>query len=205
LKKAKAPLREDVKAFINGISLSKSIFIQMLSETGYRLGEGLRVQWTDVDFERNTVVLNNPEKNSDARISPITSNLAARLNMLKRKGDRVFPCTKNSMYASFRQQRRKLAFELKNERLLKITFHDFRRYFATQHYMKYLSLVKTAQALGVDPKNALRYIDTESSECPEYEVQVATTVEEGKRLGEAGYDHYDTIDDRHLYRRRKLT
>ncbi len=37
----------------------------------------------------------------------------------------------------------------------------------------------------------------------EYEVQIAETVEEAKKLGEAGFEHYDTIGDSHLYRKRK--
>ena len=32
---------------------------------------------------------------------------------------------------------------------------------------------------------------------------MAETVEEAKKLGEAGFEHYDTIDGCHLYRRRK--
>jgi hypothetical protein len=69
-----------------------------------------------------------------------------------------------------------------------------RRYFATKHYNKYLSLLKTAQALGLrNINNARRYIDLETVGCQDYEVQVATTVEEGKKLGEAGYEYYDTI------------
>jgi len=37
----------------------------------------------------------------------------------------------------------------------------------------------------------------------EYEVQIATTVDEAKTLGEAGFEHYDTLRDKHLYRKRK--
>lgn len=37
----------------------------------------------------------------------------------------------------------------------------------------------------------------------EYEVQIAENVGEAKKLGEAGFEHYDTIGERHLYRRRK--
>ena len=37
----------------------------------------------------------------------------------------------------------------------------------------------------------------------EYEVQVAENVEEAKKLGEAGFERYDTFGDSHLYRKRK--
>jgi hypothetical protein len=34
--------------------------------------------------------------------------------------------------------------------------------------------------------------------------QVAETIEEAKRLREAGFEHYDTVDGRHLREKRKL-
>ena len=37
----------------------------------------------------------------------------------------------------------------------------------------------------------------------DYEVQIAATADEAKRLGEAGFEHYDTIDGKHLYKKRK--
>lgn len=37
----------------------------------------------------------------------------------------------------------------------------------------------------------------------EYEVHIAETVEEAKKLDEAGFEHYDTVGYNHLYRKRK--
>ncbi len=94
---------------------------------------------------------------------------------------------------------------MKNDRLTKITFHDFRKFFATKHHAKYLNVPKTQQALGhKNINNTMRYIALQEFQCDDYDVQVAETVEEAKKLGEAGFEHYDTVDGRHLYRKRKL-
>ena len=37
----------------------------------------------------------------------------------------------------------------------------------------------------------------------EYDVQIAETAEEAKKLAEAGFEHFDTIGEEHLYRKRK--
>jgi integrase len=135
----------------------------------------------------------------------MSTTLKSMLNAMPQKGKKVFTCTLNSMYASYRQQRKSIAFKLKNDRLTKITFHDFREFFATKHHATFLNVPKTQQALGhKNINNTMRYIALQEFQCDDYEVQVATTVEEGKKLGEAGFDHYDTIDGRSLYRKRKL-
>lgn len=205
LNKVKAPLEADVNALISGSSRKMSVCLTIAKECGFRIGEILRLVWTDVDFERNLIILNAPEKNSDSRAAKMSPTLKAMLGAMPRKGKRIFTCTMNSMYSSFRRQRRRTAFKLKNDRLIKITFHDFRRFFATKHYGKYLDVLKTAEALGLrNINNVRRYIDTQDYQSDDYEVQVAETVEEAKKLGEAGFEHYDTIDSRHLYRKRKL-
>jgi integrase len=174
-------------------------------ECGFRIGEILRLRWNDIDPGSNMIFLNTPEKNSDCRKSKITPTLKEMLDSMPRKGERVFTCTLNTMYSAFRQQRKRIAFKLKNDRIAKITFHDLRRFFATKHYAKYRDPPKTAEALGLlNLNNVRRYIDTDGYQSEDYEVRVATTVEEGKKCIEEGYEYSNTIDDRHLYRKRKV-
>ena len=37
----------------------------------------------------------------------------------------------------------------------------------------------------------------------DYEVHIAETAEDAKKLAEAGFEHFDTIGTQHLYRRLK--
>jgi integrase len=126
---------------------------------------------------------------------------------MPRKREKIFTCTKNSMYASYRQLRKRRAFINKNDRLLRITFHDFRRFFATKYHATYLNLPKTQRALGhKNINNTMRYIADQEEEfqSSNYDVRVAISEEEIKKAGEDGYEHYDTEGERHFYRKRKL-
>jgi integrase len=102
-----------------------------------------RLQWSDVDFERSLIICNKPEKGSLPRVLPISPTLKSMLSDMPRKDSRIFTCTLNSMYASYRQLRKTRAFTLKNERLKEISFHDLRKFFATKHHAKYLNVPKT--------------------------------------------------------------
>lgn len=121
------PMEEEIDALIAGSGKKTSTFIQLLKETAMRSGEAKRLLWTDVDFERRIVRLNLPEKGSNPRIWRISTKLAAMLNSLPRKSDKIFgngPIT--AMKTTFMRARRRLANKLQNPRLLKISFHTFR-------------------------------------------------------------------------------
>ena len=99
---------------------------------------------------------------------------------------------------------KRLAKKLGNPRLKRITFHTFRHFFATMLYAKTLNILKVQRALGhKNINNTIIYTHLVTFESDDYEVQTAETVEEAKKLGEAGFEHYDTIEQVHLYRRRK--
>ena len=71
-------------------------------------------------------------------------------------------------------------------------------------FAKTLNIVKVQQSLGhKNINNTMIYMHLADFKSEEYEVQIAQTVDEAKKLGEAGFEHYDIVDDRHLYRRRK--
>ena len=71
-------------------------------------------------------------------------------------------------------------------------------------YAKTLNILKVQRALGhKNINNTTIYTHLIDFKSDEYEVQVAETVDEAKKLGEAGFDHYDTVDNCHLYRKRK--
>ena len=198
------PLEKEVDDLIAGCGRKMSLFLRLLKETGVRVGEARALRWQDFDFEKSIVAINDPEKGSLPRVLPISKTLSAMLNSLPRKSDRVFNVSMNTVQSNFRRQRNRLAVKLRNPRLKQITFHTFRHFFATMLYAKTLKLVKVQQALGhKNINNTTIYTHLIDFKADEYEVQVAETIEEAKKLGEAGFEHYDTIDSYHLYRRRK--
>jgi len=198
------PLEREVNDLIAGCGRKMSVFLRLLKETGARVGEALRLRWQDFDFEKSTVTINDSEKGSLPRVLPISPTLVAMLNSLSRKSDRVFEVSMNTVQSNFRRQRNRLAVKLKNPRLKQITFHTVRHFFATMLFTKTLNMRKVQQALGHKNLNntqiCTHLIDFKADE---YEVQIAETVEEAKKLGEVGFEHYDTIENRHIYRKRK--
>ena len=71
-------------------------------------------------------------------------------------------------------------------------------------YAKTLNILRVQQALGhKNINNTMMYTQLIEFKLDDYEVQIAATVDEAKRLGEAGFEHYDTIDGKHLYKKRK--
>ena len=198
------PLENEIDSLIAGCGRKMSVFLRLLKETGARVGEALRLRWRDFDFQKSIVAINNPEKSSLARALPISPTLKAMLNSLPKNNNRVFGTSMNTMQSNFRQQRNRLAVKLKNPRLKQITFHTFRHFFATMLYAKTLNILKVQQALGhKNINNTLIYTQLIDFKSEEYDVQVAETVGEAKKLGEAGFELYDTIDRCHLYRIRK--
>jgi integrase len=197
-------LEAEIDSLIAGCGPKTATLLQLLKETGMRIGEALQLKWQDLDFERSTISINNPEKGSLSRILPISKTLKAMLNSFVRKEERIFPVTMNTVQSNFRTQRRSLAKKLKNPRLKRITFHTFRHFFATILYAKTSKLLIVQRALvHKNINNTIIYTHLIDFKSDDYKVQTAETVEEAKKLGEAGYEHYDTINKVHLYRKRK--
>lgn len=60
------PLEVEVDQLIAGVGKKTATFLQLLKETGMRLGEAWNLRWTDVDTERLTVSVLS-EKNRHSR------------------------------------------------------------------------------------------------------------------------------------------
>ena len=77
------PLEAEVEALISGMGKKTATLLQLLRETGMRCGEAWNSKWTDIDYERNTIVV-QPEKNSKSRVLKISNRLIAMINQLPR-------------------------------------------------------------------------------------------------------------------------
>jgi len=114
-------LREAIAALENP---EERVLLTMLLDTGCRLSEALRMQWTDIDFEHGVWTIPSP-KAGHPQALPLTSSMALALSSLKRYSEFVFPGRNpNRPRTTIRRLWDRLKVEAKIE---DVTIHDLRR------------------------------------------------------------------------------
>jgi len=182
-------------------------FLQLLKETGARVGEACALKWTDVDFERGIVTINDPEKSSEPRQINVSDKLLKMLRSLRKRDEKIF-VNKKSMNKLFCRQRKILAYRLNNPRLPQISFHTFRHWHGTMFFHKTKSVPHTAQRLGhKNWKNTQIYVHLEAvlftEESDSFYSAVADTVEHARKLVESGFDYICDFSGVKIFRKRK--
>ena len=199
------PTEEEIDLLIAGLGLVTAAFCQIAKETAARKGEIERLKWTDIDFERRLIMINNPEKNSRPRVIPVSEQCMAMIKQLPKKGERLFAA---SIRQSFWKQRKKMAFRLNNPRILKITIHTFRHWKATMEYHKTHDPLYVRDFLGHKSiTNTEIYVTIErtifQTQTDEFNVKVATSLEEFAKLLEVGFEYVSDYDGKKILRKRK--
>ncbi len=202
------PLERELDDLIAAASRRTACYLQLLKETGMRAGEALRLKWTDIDFERQTVTLNTPEKGGNPRVWKVSSKLVEMLKTIPRRDVKVFPVTYTDLKCCFLRLKKKLAHKLGNPRLLRITFHTFRYWKATMEYHKTKDPSYVKEMLGHKKLDTtLLYIQLErtlfQTSSDEFTVKVAKTPGEVKALLEVGFDYVCEKDGLMFFRKRK--
>jgi len=201
------PLENEIDALIACTGKNISTLLQLLKETGMRIGEALRLKWTDIDVERNVVILNDPEKGSQPRIFKVSNTLIGKLNKLPKENERIFRNhIRQSVSSNFRTQRKRIAYKLGNPRLNKITFHTFRHWKATMEYAKTRDILHVMQLLGHrNIRNTLIYTQLiKLQKEDEFYSATAKTTKEAKQLIDDGFEYVCTTpEDVMLFRKRK--
>jgi integrase len=203
------PSEAEIDTLISGTGKKLATFLQLLKETAMRRGEAKRLEWTNIDFERNIITLNAPEKRSNPRMWKVSQKLTAMLNALPRKSQKVFgdgPI--NSMKTTFIRARKRLAAKLQNPRLLQISFHTFRHWKATMLYHQTKDPYYVKQFLGhKELRSTEVYINIEHTLFEpyndEFTVKVAEKAEEVKALLEVGFEYVCQKDGLIYLRKRK--
>jgi integrase/recombinase XerD len=201
------PTEEELDQLIAGCRRKMATVLQLLKETGMRIGEALRLRWIDVDFERRVVKI-TPEKGGKPRILPISEKLVGLLNTLPKKSERVFPITKTGAKTCLLKARRRVSINLNNPRLLNITFHTFRHWKATMEYHKTKDIIYVKELLGhKDIESTMVYITVEKSlfqyKNDEFYCKTASTIEEASKLIEVGFEYITTFNGVMLFKKRK--
>jgi integrase len=199
------PLESEIDALIASGGKKIATTLQVIKETGMRIGEVCRLRWIDVDLERNTIAVNAPEKGGNPRMFKISGKLAAMLNALPRKGERAFGKQKsNGISGHLCSLRKRVALKLQNPRLNHIHFHTLRHWKATMEYHKTRDILHVMKMLGHKSiENTLIYTQLIQFEGDEYHSAVAKTIDEAKALIETGFEYVCTHENLMLFRKRK--
>jgi integrase len=103
------PTDEELQLAVNCGIKSNLIFSKLVDETGCRANEASRVEWTDIDQERNKVSI-KASKHGNARILTISKGLINQLLTLPKTEKTVFPKRKRGTHQkAFRERMKKLA------------------------------------------------------------------------------------------------
>jgi integrase len=183
--------------------------LQLLKETGARIGEILRLKWTDIDFDRRTVYI-RAEKSSNSRILPISVKLTAMLkNYPKSDSEKVFPTSQHNLRCTYQALRKRTVKKLGNPRIKKISFHTFRHWKGTMEYHKTKDIIHVKTILGhKNIESTMVYINIESAlflaTSDEFTCKVANNEKEARELIESGFEYITTTPDNiMLFRKRK--
>jgi len=201
------PLEKEIDELIAALSLTISVFCQIAKETAGRKGEIGRLNWTDIDFERKLIFINNPEKHSNPRVIKVSDKCLNMINQLPRNGEKLFKSFK-AISQDFYRSRKQITHRLNNPRFLKIGLHTFRHWKATMEYHKTKDILHVQQLLGHrNIASTMVYITIEQTifkeADDEFTVRVANNLEEFVKLLEVGFEYVSDYEDKKVLRRRR--
>ena len=197
------PEEKELDALIAGVGSQRmSSYLQTLKESLTDPSEALRIKW--IDIKGNVLTINKPVKGHYPRQIEVSNSLISTLNALPKTSEYIFPTTYRCIAQCYFKVRRKLAKKLNNPRLLSISLVTFRHWGATMLYHHTRDILLVKKLLGhKNIQNTMKYTQLVNFKDDDYEVTTATTDEEIKALGKAGFIKYDEHNGIHYYRKPK--
>jgi integrase len=182
------PSEKEIDTLIAGMSKKVAASLQLLKETGMRIGEAWNLRWTDIDHERSAIRC-KAEKHGNPREFKVSAKLLGMLNMLPKRNEYVFAkASLNGHRWSYEKQRKRLSVKLQNPRLNEVKFHTFRHWYATREYAKTNVLLHVQERLGHRNINStMVYTHLIKTEGDAYYSAIAKTTEEAQKLVENGF------------------
>jgi integrase len=198
------PLESEVDQLISGCGKRTATLLQVLKDSGARIGEVTNLQWSDVDAESHTIRINMPEKGGNSRTVSVTDKTIAMINALPKKDSYLFNRRARTLQSVFSRQRNKLATKLQNPRIKLIHFHTLRHWKATMTYHKTKDILLVKYLLGHKRlENTEVYTHLIDFQNDDYHCATARTVEEAKALIEDGFEYVTDMQEIKLFRKRK--
>jgi integrase len=168
-------------------------FLQCLKETFADPTEALRIKW--IDITGNIITINYPVKGHLPGQIKVSNKLIAMLDSLPKTSERIFPTSYGVISGNYRRMRKRCAEVQKNPRLLSVELRSYRHLGGSMiaHYTNgnVLTVKKLLRHKRVE--NTMKYISMIHFENDDFEVATASTPEEVKQLGMAGWAKYDEM------------
>jgi len=208
-KKVFIPTEKELLLAVNSGTKPTIVFSRIVYETGARINEAQRVEWTDLDTERNKITI-KASKNGNARILTVSKELLNLLLSLPKTEKTVFPKRSiNSKQANFHRRMKKLARQQNNPKFLKIHYHTFRHCKALREFHKTKNILHVKRVLGhkslmTTQRYVELYHEVYGNLKPEnYICEIASTIQEAKKLVEHGFKFECEIEGASLFRKVK--
>jgi len=188
------PTNEELQIAINSGIRRSVIFSHFVYETGARVNEAERLEWTDINREQNQVTVKS-SKNGKARTLQVSKQLIDKLFSLPKKEKTVFPKrAKGARQLAFRSRLRTLAKIHDNPRLQKIHFHTLRHCKALREYDKTHNILRVKRVLGhrsllTTQRYVELYEELYDSRPREAICEIALNVQEAKKMIELGFKY----------------
>ena len=199
------PTREELTALIHAANKPFATFLQVALDTGARCGEICKLQWNDINTEKNAISINDAEKNSRNRTIRVKEKTIAMINALNKKYEPyIFNPNPDTARAKFCNLRNRLAAVHKNPRFRQIRLHTFRHWFATEKLRQTKQLTHVQYLLGHKSiQNTERYTHMANFESMQYYSAVAKTEKERCQLIEDGWAFVERNEGISYYRKPK--
>jgi len=198
---------KDLDILISVASRRMATYLQCLKETFADPGEILRLEW--IDLKDNVLSINHPVKGHLPGKYQLSPRLTAMLNALPRTDKRIFPMTYACAEDCLKKLRKRAAAKFQNPVLLSISFKSYRHWGGSMlaHITNGNVLMIKKMLRHKSIQNTMKYIHTIEFKEEDYEETVATTPEEVRQLGKAGWAKYDEMTvngiQMHFYRKPK--
>lgn len=185
------PDEKDLDLLISAARKKMATFLLCLKETFADPSEIIRAEW--IDLADDVLSINHPVKGHLPGKYQLSRRLVAMLNALPRKDRRIFPTNYKNLYSCLENLRSKAAEKFQNPALKQISFKSFRHWGGSMlAYLTNGNVPVMARILRHKSwRSTQKYVHTIEFKDEDYEETVATTVEEIRALGKAGWTKYD--------------
>lgn len=197
------PTLEELSALIHAANKELATFLQIALTTGARGGEISRLRWTDINTEKLTIAINEPEKGSRSRTIKVPAKTINMINALSKKHEPfLFNPNSDNMRSNLCNLKKRLGLVQQNPRFKQIHLHTYRHYYATETLRLTKDLYYVRTMLGHKSiANTERYTHLVDFENQKYCSAVATTVDEMRKLAEDGWNFFQECNGIKIFRK----